>query len=180
MITFNMVAQGYDKGIIRCIDARKYYGDGIAVEIGDNYFYFAGELGEEYTDPKKFETEVGVETIKKMIFDTLEDFKKDETYELEYKYYESYLVEKLMKGNTELKAAKQIANKLTDAINVMGINPEQVATMLTYEHRTLQADLALVCMYFIKKVADDNYCFDARNEGVHRIAKQFINPDYEL
>ena len=193
MITREMIELGYNNGLIRIIDSSSNECDGIAAKIGDYFFYFAGEEGDEYTDANKFKEEIGDVGIKQMLFNTLEDFRlHPEEFEDEYNYYESYLKEnskdvrqkflreKRMRANRKLKEAREVASKLTNAINIMGINPSDIADALQYEHRALQSDFAFICMNYLRFVASEGYQFDARNEWAHKVAKKFINPEFDF
>lgn len=104
MITKNMIKKGYNKGIIKLIISPN--GDGIACEIGDNWFYFGGLTAEECPTVEKFKMEVDTKTIIDEIYSVLNDF-KDSGEELkdEYLYYEYYLKEK---GIKEMKDVKEL------------------------------------------------------------------------
>lgn len=69
-----------------------------------------------------------------------------------------------------------IANSLTNAINIMGFNPETVAERLKFQHRALQEDFTRICMEWLKVVASPDYPYDARNECSHLAAKQMLHP----
>lgn len=69
-----------------------------------------------------------------------------------------------------------IANCLTNAINIMGFDPNKVAQELKHQHRALQEDFTRICMEWLKVVASPDYPYDARNECSHIAAKQMLHP----
>lgn len=69
-----------------------------------------------------------------------------------------------------------IANCLTNAINIMGFDPNKVAQELKHQHRSLQEDFTHICMAWLKEVAAPYYPYDARNECSHIAAKQMLHP----
>lgn len=69
-----------------------------------------------------------------------------------------------------------IANCLTNAINIMGFDPNKVAQELKRQHRALQEDFTRICMEWLKVVASPDYPYDARNECSHIAAKQMLHP----
>lgn len=175
-ITRKMVEQAYDQGIIKLIN-----NFGIMAKIGDYNFWFGGSTAEEYSSPDTYVIEIGESTVKDMIYETLEDFRKCEDYADEYAYYEEYINEMLAYLNRSKRKSKEIAMKLTGDINTMGIDFKEVAKALaTYGHRSLQYDFGLICCYFLKEVAKDDYQYDERNKAIHHIAKNILNPDFEL
>lgn len=56
-------------------------------------------------------------------------------------------------------------------------NKENVAELMSREHRYLQSEMFFVCLAFIRKLAEnyDNDCYDLRNEYACRTAKQMIS-----
>lgn len=92
MITKSMIKAGYTANIIKLI--KSPHGDGIACQIGDNWFYFGGLTAEEYKSVKKYKEDIPEDEIVNEIHEALNDFFKDkETFEDEYLYYEYYLKE---------------------------------------------------------------------------------------
>lgn len=91
MITKQMIAEAYDKGIAKLVASPNE--DGTVCQIGDNWFYFGGETAEGVA-PEVYETAVPMNDIIDEIFAVLGDFQKsgDELLD-EYKYYECYLKE---------------------------------------------------------------------------------------
>ena len=55
-------------------------------------------------------------------------------------------------------------------------NKENVAELMSREHRYLQSEMFFVCLAYIRKMAEnyDNDCYDLRNEYACRTAKQMI------
>lgn len=88
-ITRQMVEDGYREELIYLINNSL---DGcIAAQIGDNWFYFAGNENEEMT-VDEYEAEYTFDEIVDYIFDVLDsDFKTE--FEDEYWYYYYYLRE---------------------------------------------------------------------------------------
>lgn len=88
-ITRQMVEEGYKGGIIYLINN---INDGcIACQIGENWFYFAGNENESMT-VNEYESEYTVDEIVDYIFNVLDsDFKTE--FEDEYWYYYYYLKE---------------------------------------------------------------------------------------
>lgn len=93
MITYDMIEAGYSAGLIKLVNAEKYYGDGIACAIGDNWFYFGGHTAEEYDDPEIFKNDIPEPDIVRSIYDALIDLSVE--FEDECLYYESFLRENL-------------------------------------------------------------------------------------
>lgn len=83
-ITEDMVLEAYRKGIIRIDDAQKHLGDGICAVIEDNWFYFAGQEGEN-TTPEEYINAVPEEDIVREINEALRGIK--DLDEDEYEYY---------------------------------------------------------------------------------------------
>lgn len=92
-ITKDMVVNGYKQGLIRL--AIVEYAVGVVCVIGDNWFYFGGDLAEIST-VEEYKKYVSEESLIKKIYDTLEMF-SEETEMLgdEYLYYYWYLKENL-------------------------------------------------------------------------------------
>ena len=89
----DMVMNGYKQGLIRL--AIVEYAAGVVCVIGDNWFYFDGELAEILT-VEEYKKYVSEENIIKKIYDTLEMFSEEtEMFGDEYLYYYWYLKENL-------------------------------------------------------------------------------------
>jgi len=56
-------------------------------------------------------------------------------------------------------------------------NKDNVAELMSREHRYLQSEMFFVCLAYIRKLAEnyDNDCYDLRNEYACRTAKQMIS-----
>lgn len=94
-ITKEMVAEGYETGLIRLILSPN--DDGIACKIGDNWFFFGGQTAEEYNRVEDFVAEIPKDTIIDEIFEVLEAFSEENDGLDEYLYYKYYLEENLGK-----------------------------------------------------------------------------------
>lgn len=107
MITKQTIKDGYNKGFITLIKSPN--GDGIACQIGDNWFYFGGLTAEGYDTVEKYKMEIDTKTIIDEIYSVLNDF-KDSGEELkdEYLYYEYYLKGK---GIKEMKTVKELTRE---------------------------------------------------------------------
>ena len=92
-ITKDMVVNGYKQGLIRLVIVE--YAVGVVCVIGDNWFYFGGDLAEIST-VEEYKKYISEENLIKKIYDTLEMF-SEETEMLgdEYLYYYWYLKENL-------------------------------------------------------------------------------------
>lgn len=92
MITKGMVAEGFQRGLIRLIDAP--YDHSAVCEIGDYWFYLSDDdsLALSVDEYVKI---VPVEKTIDNIFMTLEEFREseDDVYNSSYTYYESFLLE---------------------------------------------------------------------------------------
>ena len=98
-ITAQEVQAGFESGLIQLIDADgyPYYGDGVACKIGcsDNWFYFAGEEGENMT-AAEYLRDIPMETIVDEIVRVLDDFQNgDEVDHDEWLLYR-YLINEHM------------------------------------------------------------------------------------
>ena len=62
-------------------------------------------------------------------------------------------------------------------VNGKCYNKENVAELMSREHRYLQSEMFFVCLAYIRKMAEnyDNGCYDLRNEYACRTAKQMIS-----
>lgn len=98
MITKDLVVKGYDVGLIKLIISP--HDDGIACQIGDNWFYSGGMTAEEYDSVEAYIADFPRETIIDEIFEALSSFKEDgDMGEIEiaeeYAYYDMYLHEQI-------------------------------------------------------------------------------------
>lgn len=98
-ITRQMIEEGYQKGFVWLINNPN---DGcISAQIGDNWFYFAGNENDELT-VENYKEVYTSEEIVDYIFNVLDsDFKTE--FEDEYLYYYCFLLEKLRRTNTMTK-----------------------------------------------------------------------------
>lgn len=82
-----------------------------------------------------------------------------------------YLELEKLKESHEFKAAE----KMEDAINTLGWNPQRFAQSFTTWHRTLQQEFFRTIVETIKVAASDEYRFDGRNEKTHELAKKIVD-----
>lgn len=92
IITVNTIAKGLRSGLISLIKNPQQE-TGTVCQIGEYWFYFDGEIAEEY-DPKEFQENVPFGDIVSKIYDVLMLFQKDSEFETEYGYYLAFLEEK--------------------------------------------------------------------------------------
>lgn len=97
-ISKDMIREGYTQGVVRLIISP--HNDGIACQIGENWFYFGGYTAEEYDSVEDYRRDIPVETIVDEIYDVLDEFSNDLGFVDEYNYYKSYLLEKLQDVKT--------------------------------------------------------------------------------
>ncbi len=91
MITKTMVGKGYDDGVVK-LDISPN-ADGIICVIGEYFFYFGGLTTDEYDDVEDYKRDISRDVIIDEIYDTLDEFRKDEAFLDEYGYYEAILRE---------------------------------------------------------------------------------------
>lgn len=89
-ITKSMIANGYKNGIVFLISSPN--DGGIACQIGESWFYFAG-MEDEFMTPEEYEASYTEDEIVNNITATLYDFESDDVFEDEYWYYYDYLKE---------------------------------------------------------------------------------------
>ena len=109
MITKYMIECGYNNGLIRLINSPN--GDGIACQIGDNWFYFDGDNAEQYDSVDKYKQDVQKVDIVQNIFDVLSVFMYEFTDE--YLYYECYLKEHDIEEKPRMNEFKTSAGIIT-------------------------------------------------------------------
>ena len=115
-ITKNMVIEGYNQGLIRLISSPN--GDGIACQIGDNWFYFGGITAEEYDNVAEYKEIMLTSDIVTEIYDVLCEFKTE--FEDEYLYYYYYLMENL-KPETEKISAERFLTILKNRVKPISV-----------------------------------------------------------
>ena len=80
--------------------------------------------------------------------------------------FESYEVMKEKKNEEKARA-------FTDLVNDMCFDYRGVCDMIAKKtHRALQENFTILCLEWLKKCAEDDYRFDARNEYSHKIGKK--------
>lgn len=112
VITKNMVIEGYNQGLIKLILSPN--GDGIACQIGDNWFYFGGITAEEYDNVAEYKEIMLTSDIITEIYDVLCEFKTE--FEDEYLYYYYYYLMENLKPKTEKLSAARLLTILKNAI----------------------------------------------------------------
>ena len=99
IITKGMIIRGYNQHLINLILSP--HDDGIACQIGDNWFYFGGSMAEAFDDVCKYKEEMNETDIITEIYDVLCEFKTE--FADEYLYYYYYLMENLKADKPEEK-----------------------------------------------------------------------------
>ena len=69
-----------------------------------------------------------------------------------------------------MKDYNEKANQLSDLFNCFG-GEKELAEAFSHQHPTLQANFMRFCREYLAVCARDDYRYDARNESVHKIAK---------
>ena len=72
------------------------------------------------------------------------------------------------------EAQKQIALKISNAINTFGLREKEVAKILANEHPTLQQNFMNIATAFIVEMSKKNYA-DGRNKASVEKAKRIIS-----
>lgn len=90
-ITTEMVLNGLRKGYVRLIEDPNMEA-GTVCAIGDSWFYFGGMTAEEES-PEEYLRHVPLEDIAQEICAVLEDFRRQEYFLEEWRYYAYYLRE---------------------------------------------------------------------------------------
>ncbi len=90
MITKQLIKNGIRAKLIQFV-VDPNMESGTVCQIGDNWFYFGGLTAEEL-NPEEYLSCVPEDDIVSEIFDTLDDFRKDEEFKDEYEYYEAVLI----------------------------------------------------------------------------------------
>lgn len=91
-MTIEMIKDGFHKGLVSVVDSP--CGDGTVCSIGGSWFYFGGQSAEEMT-AKEYLANVPEQDIAREIYDTLQEFERDEAFRDEFRYYDAYLSERL-------------------------------------------------------------------------------------
>lgn len=91
MITKAMIGKGYDNDVVK-LDISPH-NDGVICVIWEYWFYFGGQTAEEYDDIEAYKRDISRDVIIDEIYDTLDEFGKDEAFADEYDYYEAILRE---------------------------------------------------------------------------------------
>ncbi len=75
----------------------------------------------------------------------------------------------------EMTKEEKLATIVADGVNNIIFSPEAFCKAMEREHRTLQQTFTNLCIEWLKTVASKNYCFDARNEASHEIAREIAS-----
>jgi len=98
VITKNIIRSGISQGVIRFItepgNIKAGIETGTVCAIGDYWFYFGGQTAEDET-PDEFLKNADWGEVIDDIFTVLEDFRTNDSFEDEYRYYEAFLNEQL-------------------------------------------------------------------------------------
>lgn len=65
---------------------------------------------------------------------------------------------------------KEMAQQITQYVNNLSFNPDEFVDEMSKQHRTLQQRYTLLCVAWLKKLADTEY-YDGRNEASVKFAK---------
>lgn len=65
---------------------------------------------------------------------------------------------------------KEMAQQITLYVNNLSFNPDEFIDEMSRQHRTLQQRYTLLCVAWLKKLADIEY-YDDRNEASVKFAK---------
>lgn len=115
MITRNMVKQAYRAGIIKIIDSPN--GDGAACGIGEHWFYFDIDHGEDHL-AVDYEEFFDKDYIVDKIYCALEEMREQpEYFDTEYEYYESFILENLPAADRHANLMQLAAQKITELID---------------------------------------------------------------
>lgn len=123
MITKGMVRDGIHNGSIRFIkDPNMEHGT--VCQIGDDWFYF-GCLKAEELDPDEYIETMPEDDVVGLVFNTLEEFREDGTFDDEYAYCEAYLTERRSTLNMDtLQKRDSELERLWDEFADVPMDPE--------------------------------------------------------
>lgn len=115
MITLNMVKKAYEADIIKLIDSPN--DDGTVCKIGEHWFYFDANHGEDYFS-ENYKEFFATSYIVAKIFDTLDDMRQNpREFGTEYTYYESYILQELNLNNEHLMRMRLAAKKISEILD---------------------------------------------------------------
>ena len=70
---------------------------------------------------------------------------------------------------------KKLANEISDALNTFLFNQEEFNNAMNVQHRTLQQSMGRAFLGWLESIEErDERHFDARNEGLKRLADELI------
>ena len=70
--------------------------------------------------------------------------------------------------------AKAIAEEITDYLNSFTDKSEEFNKAMSNQHRTLQQSFTKLCLKWLEHCATNEYRFDGRNEGAHKISAELM------
>lgn len=147
MITKVMVRDGIRNGSIRFIrDPNMDHGT--VCQIGDDWFYF-GCLKAEELNPDEYIETVPEDDVVGLIFNTLEEFREDDTFDVEYAYCEAYLTERRMALSMDtLQERDTVLERLWDEFADVPMDPETEKMEESFLHFPAGADREEIWHWF--------------------------------
>ena len=73
-----------------------------------------------------------------------------------------------------MKDGKELAIALTDFVNSYNFDKQGFINQFCNEHRTLQQSAVRLMFELMEHIASDEYRFDGRNEGSHKVCKDLM------
>ena len=73
-------------------------------------------------------------------------------------------------GGTIMKKDKEMAQQITQYVNNLSFSPDEFVNEMSRQHRTLQQRYTLLCVAWLKKLANTEY-YDDRNKASVEFAK---------
>lgn len=73
-----------------------------------------------------------------------------------------------------MKDGKELAIALTDFVNSYNFDKQGFINQFCREHRTLQQSAVRLMFELMEHIASDEYRFDGRNEGSHKVCKDLM------
>lgn len=147
MITKVMVRDGIRNGSIRFIRDPNM-DRGTVCQIGDDWFYF-GCLKAEELNPDEYIETVPEDDVVDLIFNTLEEFREDDTFDVEYAYCEAYLTERRMALSMDtLQERDAVLERLWDEFTDVPMDPETEKMEESFLHFPAGADREEIWHWF--------------------------------
>ena len=147
MITKVMVRDGIRNGSIRFIrDPNMDHGT--VCQIGGDWFYF-GCLKAEELNPDEYIETVPEDDVVGLIFNTLEEFREDDIFDVEYAYCEAYLTERRMALSMDtLQERDAVLERLWDEFADVPMDPETEKMEESFLHFPAGADREEIWHWF--------------------------------